>query len=134
MTNELVGIWFFDPHPSAAGGAASTPTAPSDHAGSRRSSPAATGARGRPYDAARQEAMDLPRGGQDRLSGAQGRPGARLSRHRPEGYDGVLTISNQITATSSQSPLSVDGRRLRSTRLWNFSWWRIITEAIVQSR
>lgn len=53
---------------------------------------------------------------------------------RKQGYNGVLTISNQITASSSESPVSVDGRRLRSTSLWHFSWWRIITEAIVQGR
>jgi hypothetical protein len=59
---------------------------------------------------------------------------AYLDIARKNGYDGVLTISNQITAASSESPLSVDGRRLRSTSLWHFSWWRIITEAIVQGR
>lgn len=30
--------------------------------------------------------------------------------------------------------MSVDGRKLRKTSLWHFSWWRILTEAIVQSR
>jgi hypothetical protein len=49
-------------------------------------------------------------------------------------FDGVLTISNQITASSSDSPVDVDGRKLKRTGLWHFSWWRIITEAIVQSR
>lgn len=53
---------------------------------------------------------------------------------RKQGFDGVLTISNQITAASSESPLSIAGRRLRSTSLWHFSWWRILTEAIVQGR
>lgn len=53
---------------------------------------------------------------------------------RRHGFDAVLTISNQITASSSETPVVVDGRRLRSTSLWHFSWWRIITEAIVQSR
>ncbi len=28
----------------------------------------------------------------------------------------------------------MDGRRLRTTRLYHLSWWRIITEAIVQHR
>jgi hypothetical protein len=53
---------------------------------------------------------------------------------RERGFDGVLTISNQITASSSVTPVSVDRRKLRKTSLWHFSWWRIITEAIVQSR
>lgn len=59
---------------------------------------------------------------------------AYLDIARKQGYDGVLTISNQITASSYESPLEIDGRRLRSTSLWHFSWWRIITEAIVQAR
>ncbi|MBK5220622.1 MAG: hypothetical protein JJE35_12690 [Thermoleophilia bacterium] len=59
---------------------------------------------------------------------------AYLDIARDNGFDGVLTISNQITASSSDSPVSVDGRKLKRTSLWHFSWWRIITEAIVQSR
>ena len=53
---------------------------------------------------------------------------------RENGFDGVLTISNQITAASDESPVSVDKRKLGKRGLWHFSWWRIITEAIVQSR
>lgn len=53
---------------------------------------------------------------------------------RDRGFDGVLTISNQITASSADSPVAVDGRKLKRTNLWHLSWWRIITEAIVQSR
>jgi hypothetical protein len=53
---------------------------------------------------------------------------------REHGYDGVLTISNQITANSSESPVVLDGRKLKRVSLWHFSWWRILTEALVQSR
>ena len=53
---------------------------------------------------------------------------------RENGFDGVLTISTQITATSAESPVSVDGRKLRTTGLWHFSWWRVLTEAVVQQR
>ena len=53
---------------------------------------------------------------------------------RDGGFDGVLTISNQITARSEESPVSVDKRKLRRTSLWHFSWWRVLTEAIVQHR
>jgi hypothetical protein len=53
---------------------------------------------------------------------------------RENRLDGVLTISNQITASAAESPVSVDGRKLRTTRLHHLSWWRIITEAIVQHR
>jgi hypothetical protein len=53
---------------------------------------------------------------------------------RDHGFDGVLTISNQITARSEESPVAVDKRKLRRTSLWHFSWWRVLTEAIVQHR
>jgi hypothetical protein len=60
--------------------------------------------------------------------------GCYLDVARENGFDGVLTISNQITAASNESPLTVDKRKLGKRGLWHFSWWRIITEAIVQSR
>jgi hypothetical protein len=53
---------------------------------------------------------------------------------RDNGFDAVLTISNQITSSSAESPLTVDGRKLKKVALWHFSWWRVITDAIVQSR
>lgn len=59
---------------------------------------------------------------------------AYLDIARDNGFDGVLTISNDITERSSDSPLLVDRRKLRRTQLWHFSWWRILTEAVVQSR
>ena len=53
---------------------------------------------------------------------------------REHDFDGVLTISTQITSSSSESPVIVDRRKLRSTDLWHFSWWRVLTEAVVQQR
>lgn len=53
---------------------------------------------------------------------------------REHGFDAVLTISNQITADASASPVAVDGRKLRRVDLFHFSWWHIITEATVQAR
>ena len=54
---------------------------------------------------------------------------------KAHGFDGVLTISTQITADSSESPVSVDRRKLRGgLGLWHFSWWRVLTEAVVQER
>jgi hypothetical protein len=53
---------------------------------------------------------------------------------RENGFDGVLTISTEITASSDESPVSVDRRKLKSTCLWHFSWWRVLTEAVVQQR
>ncbi len=53
---------------------------------------------------------------------------------RANGFDGVLTISNVITAQPTDSPVRVDGRKLRTTRLLHLPWWRVITEAVVQHR
>ncbi len=60
--------------------------------------------------------------------------GRYLDIARDQDFDGVLTISNQITHGASESPVCVDGRKLRRTKLWHFSWWRVLTEAVVQSR
>ncbi len=54
---------------------------------------------------------------------------------RLHGFDAVLTISNQITSSATESPVTVDGRKLSSRlALYHLSWWRIITEAIIQHR
>ena len=60
--------------------------------------------------------------------------GCYMDVARENGFDGVLTISNQLTASSDESPVSIDKRKVGKRGLWHFSWWRIITEAIVQSR
>jgi hypothetical protein len=60
---------------------------------------------------------------------------AYLDVARANGFDGVLTISTQITADSWESPIAVDRRKLRGgLGLWHFSWWRVLTEAVVQQR
>jgi hypothetical protein len=60
---------------------------------------------------------------------------AYLDVARTNGFDGVLTISTQITSNSSESPVAVDRRKLRGgLGLWHFSWWRVLTEAVVQQR
>jgi hypothetical protein len=56
-----------------------------------------------------------------------------LDMAREHGFDAVLTISNEITATPKESPVAVD-RRKAGSRLFHLSWWRVITEAIVQHR
>ncbi|HYH53606.1 MAG TPA: hypothetical protein VD761_05700 [Solirubrobacterales bacterium] len=55
-----------------------------------------------------------------------------LDLAREHGFQAVLTISNQISSSSSDVPVSVDGRKLRSVDLRHLSWWRILTEAIIQ--
>lgn len=53
---------------------------------------------------------------------------------REHELDAVLTISNAITDSVGTSPLAVDKRKLRKVDLFHHSWWRILTEAIVQHR
>ena len=70
--------------------------------------------------------------GADRLKDDQ--VASYLDIAKVNGFDGVLTISTQITASSSESPVTVDKRKLRGTKLWHFSWWRVLTDAVVQQR
>jgi hypothetical protein len=55
-----------------------------------------------------------------------------LDLAREHGFQAVLTVSNQISAGVTDVPVSVDGRKLRSVDLRHLSWWRILTEAIMQ--
>lgn len=57
-----------------------------------------------------------------------------LDMAREHRFEAVLTISNQITVSVDQSPVQVDKRRLRTIGLYHLSWWRVLTEAIVQHR
>jgi hypothetical protein len=57
-----------------------------------------------------------------------------LDMAREHRFDAVLTISNEITGSATDSPVEVDRRKLRSVALVHLSWWRIVTEAIVQHR
>jgi hypothetical protein len=59
---------------------------------------------------------------------------AYLDIARANTYDGVLTISNDITDGCDRSPLEIDRRKLGPRGLWHLSWWQILTEAIVQHR
>src|SRR5215211_1848991 len=60
--------------------------------------------------------------------------GRYLDMAREHRFDAVLTISNQITSAADHSPVEVDKRRIRNLRLYHLSWWRVLTEAIVQHR
>jgi hypothetical protein len=71
--------------------------------------------------------------GASRLNDAQ--VSAYLDIAKAHGFDGVLTISTQITTNSSETPVAVDRRKLRGgLGLWHFSWWRVLTDAVVQQR
>jgi hypothetical protein len=53
---------------------------------------------------------------------------------RENGFDGVLTISNQITASVNESPIALGRQKPKKVSLWHLSWWRILTEAVVRSQ
>lgn len=57
---------------------------------------------------------------------------AYLDLAREHGFQAVLTISNQISGSPTDVPVTVDRRKLRSVELRHLSWWRILTEAIIQ--
>lgn len=57
-----------------------------------------------------------------------------LDLARAHGYDAVLTISNQITASPAEYPIPVDARKLRKVTLRHLSWWQVMTEARVQHK
>jgi hypothetical protein len=57
-----------------------------------------------------------------------------LELARVNGFDAVLTISNQITASPTESPIAVDPRRAKKVALRHLSWWQVMTEARVEHK
>jgi hypothetical protein len=57
-----------------------------------------------------------------------------LELARINGFDAVLTISNQITASPLESPLPIDPKKLRKVTLRHLSWWQVMTEARVEHK
>jgi hypothetical protein len=51
---------------------------------------------------------------------------------RAEGFDAVLTISNQLSPLPGLHPLEVDKRKLRKVALHHLSWTEVLTTAIQQ--
>lgn len=51
---------------------------------------------------------------------------------RLQGFDAVLTISNQISHAPSVHPLKVDKRKVKNVALHHLSWAEILTEAVKQ--
>jgi len=72
-----------------------------------------------------------------KTSGAELRPdqvGRYLDLARVNEFDAVLTISNQITASPLESPVTVDPKKLRRVPLRHLSWWQVMTEARVEHK
>lgn len=57
---------------------------------------------------------------------------AYLEVAREQGFDAVLTISNEIAAVAGQHPTPVDKRKLRKVGLFHYSWSRVLSQAVIQ--
>jgi hypothetical protein len=51
---------------------------------------------------------------------------------KAEGFDALLTISNQIAPSPSEHPCAVDKRKLRKVAMRHMSWTEVLTEAVMQ--
>jgi len=51
---------------------------------------------------------------------------------REQGFDAVLTISNEISAIAGQHPTKVDGRKLRKVALHHIAWSEVLASAVMQ--
>ena len=52
---------------------------------------------------------------------------------KSEGFDALITISNQTALPNSLPPIQIDRRRLRSVPVIHFSWERLLSEARILS-
>jgi hypothetical protein len=57
-----------------------------------------------------------------------------LEMAREHGFDAVITVSNQIASQPTDVPVVVNKQKLKHVCLFHRSWWRIITEAVIQHR
>ena len=57
---------------------------------------------------------------------------AYLDLAKEQGFDCVITISNQIARIPGEHPVEVDKRKLRKVALYHMSWSRVLTEAVLQ--
>ncbi len=51
---------------------------------------------------------------------------------RENGFDAVITISNEIPSVAGQHPTKVDKRKLRKVSLHHISWSQVLAEAVLQ--
>jgi hypothetical protein len=51
---------------------------------------------------------------------------------RDEGFDALITISNEIPSVPGQHPTKIDKRKLRKVTVHHFAWSEVLTEAIIQ--
>lgn len=51
---------------------------------------------------------------------------------KEQGFDALVTISNEIAPIAGQHPTPVDKRKLRRVALHHMSWTKVLTEAVMQ--
>ncbi|BCB86259.1 stress response protein [Phytohabitans suffuscus] len=51
---------------------------------------------------------------------------------REQGFDALITISNEIPAVAGQHPTPVDKRKLKKVSLYHLPWTEILTQAVMQ--
>lgn len=51
---------------------------------------------------------------------------------KEQGFDALITISNEIPAVAGQHPTAVDKRKLRKVALHHLSWSQVLAEAVMQ--
>jgi len=64
----------------------------------------------------------------------EGQIKAYLDIARQEGFDAVVTISNQMSTIARTSPIAIDKRVTRKVALHHVSWSRLHTEALIEKR
>ncbi|MEV4727372.1 stress response protein [Micromonospora humida] len=57
---------------------------------------------------------------------------AYLDIAREQGFDALITISNEIAPVPGQHPTVVDRRKLRKVALYHLPWSEILTQAVIQ--
>lgn len=51
---------------------------------------------------------------------------------REQGFDALLTISNEIPAITNHHPTRIDRRKLKKVAIHHLSWSKVLTEAVMQ--
>ncbi len=51
---------------------------------------------------------------------------------RDEGFQALITISNEIPAVAGQHPTKIDKRKVRKVKLHHYSWSQVLSEAVMQ--
>ena len=53
---------------------------------------------------------------------------------REQGFDAVVTVSNEIAPVAGQHPTKVDKRKLKKVALHHFAWSQVLATAVMQMK